>query len=108
MPAKITETAVCRRIVESRAEALERIVALGASHVGYTRSHFYEDMASEDFIASRTTMFAKWQMLKADGIVSVVNGTRTELDVRMLYLRAGIPMPRAYSQTNTQTGEASE
>ncbi len=103
MPTKILESDVCRRIVESRAEALARIVEIGATHVGYSRANFFEDMAGGDFIASRTTMTSKWEMLKADGVVSAARGSRTELDVRMLYLRAGIPMPRPSSHTHTHT-----
>lgn len=111
MPTKITESAVCRQIIDQREEALRRVMERGATNVGYTRSNFIEDMRAGDFIASQATILAKWDTLKADGVVEVNRG-RAELIIPTLYLRAGKVRPiqgvATHTNTYTQTEGASE
>lgn len=106
MPQKITSREVCRKIIEQRRDALESIVSRAAT-VQYTRAMFAEDMAANDFISTRATIASKWSTLIADGIVAR-GGRRTELDIRMLYIRAGVPLPKESESRPGMVAEVSE
>ena len=78
----------------------------------YTIKSFTEDMLTDGFIASKTTVDLKWKMLRVDGVVIDCDKT-TELNIPNAYLRAGLPCPVSgkapRTQKNTQThGEESE
>lgn len=115
MPNKISERDVCRQIVDCRKDVLEKLRSLGASTVRYTYRNFVDDMLTEQFISSKTTLDNKWRMLKLDKIV-VEAEDRTELNIPMVYLRAGLTVPAAgkapYTKSHTdcpsQLGEGSE
>ena len=108
MPQKITSKDVCRHIIGLRREFYAKRLSDGNGLVYYPYSIFKEDMASEDFIASKVTVSAKWRTLEMDRIV-VYNGGRAYLDIRNLYLRAGMTPPVAKAGCiHTQTEEESE
>lgn len=115
MPNKISERDVCRQIVDCRKEAFEKLRSLGASTVRYTYRNFADDMLTEQFISSKTTLDNKWRMLKLDKVV-VEAEDRTELNIPMVYLRAGLTVPAAgktpYTKSHTdcpsQLGEGGQ
>ncbi len=98
MPTKISEVAVCRQIVSSREEDIQCMLDHGHMRMQYTRAQFDEDMRRNSLIVTRSTIQEKWRILCADKVISV-SERRTDLDIRTLYLRANLPMPKAAEYT---------
>ncbi len=98
MPTKISEVAVCRQIVSSREDDIQNMLDHGHQRMQYTRAQFDQDMRRDSLICTRSTIEEKWRILIADRVVKV-SERRTDLDLRTLYLRANLPMPKASEYT---------
>ena len=91
-PTKITERDVCRQIIDRCGDGFLEVLGCGARTVNYGFKRFREDMLSESFLTSETTIRTKWSMLAVDEVV-VKAGDRTAIDIPMLYLKAGVTLP---------------
>ena len=77
---KIGIDAVCKQIYRRNCEVLDSAASKGIPMLPYDFELFEEDVMADDFIASGTTVVAKWKSLKASGII-VERSNRTLLDV---------------------------
>ena len=112
MPTKISEREICRKTIERNSDVLVGLRGNGRRYMPYSMAAFRSDMRSEAFIATTSVIDAKWDMLKADGIV-VDDGKLSALDIPELYLGAGlrVPMPKPDvrdREIERDTGEESE
>ena len=109
MPQKIASKDVCRQIIRLRKAFLDQRLGRGDYLMHYPYSVYKEDMASEDFISTKVTLASKWRTLETDLIVVYDKG-RPMLDLRNLYIRAGVAIPPVTVKgcINTQTEEESE
>ena len=93
MANKISEHEICDRIIEARRDAIRNTLTAGVKRLGYSRKQFNEDMRADGFMQSAETIRGRWTTLKVDGVIveteSEFGGTRTELDLDTLYIRAG-------------------
>ena len=83
---KIGIDTVCRHIYRRNSEAIDLAVSRECPIVGYSFKEFEADALADDFIASQTTVVAKWKSLKSSGVV-IEKANRTFLDIGELRSR---------------------
>ena len=77
---KIYIKSVCRQLFSRNFEKIEAATARECPIMPYTFKEFEADMMADDFIASGTTVTAKWKSLQASGII-VEQGTKTFVNI---------------------------
>ena len=77
---KISMIAVCKQVYRRNCEVLDSAASKGIPMLPYDFELFESDAMADDFIASKTTVVAKWKTLLASGII-VEKANRTFLDV---------------------------
>lgn len=93
---RISIEEVCRQVLRRQSGAIDYAVENGMEVYPYALDEFEMDMMENDFIASRTTVVAKWKMLISSGIVSQ-RASRTFLVVGELRKRCEKQRGRAFA-----------
>ena len=83
---KIGIDSVCKHVYRRNCDVIDSAVTKGIPLLPYDFEEFEDDALADDFIASQTTVAAKWKSLRASGVV-VEKSTRTFLDVGELRAR---------------------